>query len=181
MGKTIGVLALQGAFQAHRAHIEALGCAYMEVRSERDLGEVDALILPGGESTTMLKLLDRFEMTEALAKTPLPLWGICAGAILLAKKVTSPEQFSFARIDIEIERNSYGRQNESFRAEANDYPVVYIRAPRIGSAGARVEILSEEGGSPTWVREGRVMATTFHPELTPQTPSPMHAKFLSMI
>lgn len=182
MVKTVGVLALQGAFQAHQKHIEALGHIYKPIRKSSDFENIDALIIPGGESSTMLKLLkvlgmeDAFEV--ALKKTPV--WGICAGAILLSRKVLGMEQKSFAVVDVDVERNAYGRQTESFNEVIGDYEVAFIRAPIIQSADpAKVEVLAKVKNQPVWVSQGRNMLTTFHPEINPKLPSPMHQHFLS--
>ncbi|MBP6218477.1 MAG: pyridoxal 5'-phosphate synthase glutaminase subunit PdxT [Oligoflexales bacterium] len=181
--KTIGVLALQGCVSPHQMHIEALGCQFLEVRSKEDFQEVDGLILPGGESTTMLKLLHVLQLEETLLGTcnRVPVWGICAGAILIAKKVLGPEQKSFALIDASVERNAFGRQLESFHDTVAGYAVSFIRAPKVLSVGDGVKVLAEKEGSPTWIQSGFRMLTTFHPELNSQAPSPMHRFFLEMI
>jgi pyridoxal 5'-phosphate synthase pdxT subunit len=177
----IGVLALQGAVQPHKAHIEAAGGEFRAVKTAEQFDEVNAFILPGGESTTMLKLIDAFDLWDSLEKNfkSKPVWGICAGSILLAKKVTDPEQKSFGTLPITVQRNAYGRQLESHHAEINGYPVSLIRAPIITNAG-RAEVLAEHEGKPVWVRSGKNMATTFHPELTLQYPSPMHEMFVKL-
>lgn len=176
----IGVLALQGAFALHRAHIEALGtAAYTEVLHPRHLARVDGLILPGGESSVMLSLLAETELLRPLTEflKHRPAWGICAGAILLARSVCNPAQFSFKALDIAIERNSYGRQRESRVAMIEGYEVCYIRAPKIVSQGPGVRVLAQREGFATWVAQGHHMATTFHPELNEQCPSPWHVRF----
>jgi 5'-phosphate synthase pdxT subunit len=177
-------LALQGAFQLHRRHIEALGADSIEVIDVKALNAIDGLILPGGESGTMLKLLDHLDashgggMKERLRAflNERPSWGICAGAILLARTVRNPEQESFAKIDIEIVRNAYGRQIESAKELVNEYEVSYIRAPQIVNVGPAVEVFSLRVGHPTWVEDGRCMATTFHPETNDHLPSPWHRR-----
>lgn len=181
--KTVGIFALQGAVEVHIPHLEALGLKVMEVRKAEDFARADGFILPGGESTTMLKLIDVFGlepvMRQAFAKKPV--WGICAGSILLAKKVTHPEQRSFGLIDIDIKRNGYGSQVDSHESEVAGYPISYIRAPVIQRVGPKVEVVAMHRGDPAWVRQGNIMVTTFHPELTKLFPSPMHAAFAKML
>jgi len=174
----IGVLALQGAITLHRPHIEALGAEYIEVTQSEHLDRVDGLILPGGESGTMLKLMKITGIENALSifLKERPAWGICAGAILMAKSVKNPEQRSFSAIDIEIERNAYGRQLDSSEDTIDGYNVAYIRAPRIVSTGPTVETFSRRDGFPTWVEQGQSMVTTFHPEINLKTPSPWHQR-----
>lgn len=179
----IGVLALQGAFALHRPHIEAAGAEYVEVIKPADLEDIDGLILPGGESGTMLKLMDVVDLKKPLADfvAHKPSWGICAGAILIAKKVSQPSQFSFSAIDIEIERNFYGRQLQSCIDEVDQYSVAWIRAPKILKCGDDVHILSFHKGSPVAVRSKFTLATTFHPELATNCPSPWHRIFVDSI
>jgi 5'-phosphate synthase pdxT subunit len=143
------------------------------VRTLADLGQCDGLIIPGGESTTMLKLLDQEGLTEPLRRfsESQPVYGSCAGAILLAREVTHPAQPSLGLIDIDIERNAYGRQIDSRIAripmrEGEDLEAVFIRAPIIRRIGAGSTVLAEYNGDPVWVDQGRTMVTTFHPELT---------------
>ncbi len=176
MSVLIGILALQGAVEPHRPHLAALDCGLREVRQPGDLEGCDALILPGGESSTMLRLLGLFELREPLSAfiDRQPVWGVCAGCILLAREVRHPAQWSFGKLDITVERNAYGSQVESHEADVDGYPVAFIRAPVIRRTGPAVETLATHRGAPSWVREGRVMATTFHPELSPLPPSPMH-------
>ena len=162
----IGVLALQGDFAAHVAAMPGA----VEVRTAREIEPLDVLVLPGGESTTLLNLLEGSGIEEA-ARTLLArggtILGTCAGAILLSKRVTHPEQPSWGLIDIDVERNAYGRQVDSFEATLEpDYRGIFIRAPRIRRAGPAVEILARWNGEPVLVREGRVFAATFHPELS---------------
>lgn len=178
----IGVLALQGAVQPHKPHIEAAGAEFRAVKTPEDFAAVDGFILPGGESTTMLKLIDAFDLWDVLKKNfeTKPVWGICAGSILLAEKVTDPAQKSFGILPITVQRNAYGRQLDSHHADINGYPVSLIRAPVITKVGKDVEILAEHEKTPVWVKSGKAMATTFHPELTLTYPSPMHALFIKM-
>lgn len=179
----IGVLALQGCVDPHRAHIEAAGGFFRPVKTAKDIQGVDALILPGGESTTMLKLIKIFDLWDVL-KTHFetkPTWGICAGAILLAKTVQNPQQDSFAALDITVLRNGYGRQLDSTIEEIDGYPVSYIRAPVIEDVGSDITVHHRRDGQPDWVQSGPVMATTFHPEMNRDTPSPMHCQFVEMV
>lgn len=168
-GPRAGVLALQGDFAAHA---RALGGA-IEARTARDVDDVDLLVLPGGESTTLLRLLEGSGIEAAVRRLLARggfVFGTCAGAILLAKEVTNPTQPSWGLIDIGVERNAFGRQIDSFEAVLEpDYPAVFIRAPRIRRVGGGVEVLARWRGEPVLVREGRVLAATFHPELTSDT------------
>ncbi|MCK5373776.1 MAG: pyridoxal 5'-phosphate synthase glutaminase subunit PdxT [Alphaproteobacteria bacterium] len=179
----IGVLALQGAVQPHKAHIEAAGAEFRAVKTLAQCEEVDGFILPGGESTTQLKLINRFEMWDGLAEqfAKKPVWGICAGSILLAEKVTNPEQKSFGILPVTIQRNGYGRQIDSHYAVIEGYNVSFIRAPIITGVYGDAEIIAEHDGTPVWVKKGSKMATTFHPELTMDTPSPMHQRFVDLV
>jgi 5'-phosphate synthase pdxT subunit len=179
----VGVLALQGAFQIHKPHVEALGATYHEVINVRDLEVIDALILPGGESSVMLKLLTLLEL-----KTPLqnflktkPAWGICAGGILMARAVHNPSQESLNVMDMEVERNSYGRQLSSMTQVIHNHKVSYIRAPKILQVGPHVQVLSEREGSPTWVECQNLMVTTFHPEIHSTYPSFWHQRLVERI
>lgn len=178
----VGVLALQGCVERHRPHIEAAGGRYLAVRRASDFDAADAFILPGGESTTMLKLIERFGLRDVVRRAfaNKPVWGICAGAILLAERVTDPEQESLALIPMTVRRNAYGRQLESMQTEIDGYTVCFIRSPVIESTSDDVEILSRRDEKPVWVGYRRAMACTFHPELTLQFPSPMHLRFLTM-
>lgn len=178
--KKIGVLALQGDFAAHEAHLGKLGAEAIQIRNADQLKSIDGLIIPGGESTTMLKLLHYDNLMEPLAHflREKPVFGTCAGAILLAQDVANPEQESFAAMDIGVARNAYGRQNESriaeiepeqeflSRAGGGKLETVFIRAPIIRRAGSAVKILARYNGDPILVEQGRHMAATFHPELT---------------
>ena len=184
---TIGVLALQGAYDAHVKTLTALGATPRLVRVPQELDGLDGLIMPGGESTTLLKVLDRngfFEVLQAFVKST-PTFGTCAGAILLAKDVTHPTQKSLSALDITVERNAYGRQNDSVILTApTSLPgapleMVFIRAPRITRTGPAVETLATRDGVPVLVREGHLLAATFHPELSAD--SRVHQLFLEMI
>ncbi len=172
---TVGVLGVQGDFAAHRRALERLGAATVAVRKPAQLAALDALVLPGGESTAMLHGLARDGLEDpvrAFLDSGRPVLGTCAGAILLARRVVAPPQRSLGALDIDVERNGYGTQIDSFAAPLDAVPRlrglrgVFIRAPRIRRAGARVEVLARHAGEPVLVREGAVWAATFHPELT---------------
>ncbi len=173
--RRVGVLALQGDFAAHARALRAVGAEPVEVRLPADLAGCAALVLPGGESTTLLLLLAASGLDRAIPafhRAGGALLGTCAGAILLAKEVTHPAQPSLGLLDATLERNHYGRQVDSFEAEAPfpgggpPLPLVFIRAPAITRVGRGVEVLVEHGGLPVLVRQGRLLAGTFHPELT---------------
>ena len=173
----IGVLALQGDFARHRTALERLGVEAVEVRKPEELPDVDGLIIPGGESTTLLKLMDAWNFVPALEKfhaAGKPIFGTCAGLILLARDVSNPRQFSLGFIDVGVERNAYGRQRESFEAATTaelggrSVPIdmVFIRAPRIRRVGAGVRALAVHRGDPVLAQQGTVLVAAFHPELT---------------
>ncbi|MEX2225158.1 MAG: pyridoxal 5'-phosphate synthase glutaminase subunit PdxT [Dehalococcoidia bacterium] len=173
----VGVLALQGDFAEHIAMLEKLGLEAVEVRLPSQLASLDALIIPGGESTTITRLLDIYEMREPikrLGRQGLPIWGTCAGAIVLAKHATDLDRPNLELMDIDVRRNAFGRQVDSFEAELavaglGDRPfhAVFIRAPSIDRAGPAVEPLATlDDGIIVAAREGRLLATVFHPELT---------------
>ena len=183
--KTVGILALQGDFAAHRQAIERAGGSAIAVRAAADLARCAGLIIPGGESTTMLKLLDQEQLTapiEAFARHK-PVYGSCAGAILLARRVTHPAQPSLALLDIDVERTAYGRQIDSrivqLTTTLGEMEAVFIRAPIILEAAPDVAILASYAGHPVWVEQGRHMVTTFHPELTADPR--VHARFLGRL
>ena len=183
--KTIGILALQGDFDAHRKAVERAGGRAVEVRTAKELDACDGLIVPGGESTTMLKLLDIENLTGPLRQfaAQKPVFGTCAGAILLAHSVTKPAQPSLDLIDIDVERNAYGRQVDSkvarLQVGTNEMEAVFIRAPKILRVGAGGKVLATYHGDPVWVAQGRHMVTTFHPELT--SDSRVHQRFLEKV
>lgn len=171
---TVGILALQGGFAAHARMLARVGASSVLVRKPADLPGVDALVLPGGESTAMLTGLARDELEEpvsAFVRSGRPVLGTCAGAILLAHAVTGPAQRSFDVLDVDVERNAYGTQLDSFEAVVDggsafpDLRAVFIRAPRIVRVGPGVETLARVAGDPVLVRSGSVWAATFHPEL----------------
>jgi 5'-phosphate synthase pdxT subunit len=184
---TIGVLALQGDFDAHRRRLEELGAKVVLVKKPEQLDEIDGLIIPGGESGTFLKLLGEagFAKLKAFVHVK-PTFGTCAGAILLATEVENPKQAGLGAIDIVIRRNAYGRQVDSSIREGKFLPaapgderieMVFIRAPKIERVGANVEVIATEGPDPVAVRQGKTMAATFHPELSEDTR--IHQFFLS--
>jgi 5'-phosphate synthase pdxT subunit len=184
---TIGVLALQGAYDAHAKTLSALGATPRLIRVPAELEGLDGLIMPGGESTTMLKFLERngfFEVLQSYVKTT-PTFGTCAGAILLANHVENPPQRSLAALDITVERNAYGRQIDSTILTAETalpggpLEMVFIRAPRIRLTGPGVETLATRDGFPTLVRSGSIMAATFHPELSDD--ARVHQLFLGLV
>lgn len=184
--KTAGILALQGDFEAHRKAIDRAGGHAIEVRTAADLEQCDGLIIPGGESTTMLKLLDQEGLTEPLQRFAgkKPVYGSCAGAILLAREVTNPAQESLGLMDIAVERNAYGRQVDSRIAlipmpDGADLEAVFIRAPIIRKCGPDSVVIAQYNGHPVWVEQGRNMVTTFHPELTGDLR--VHRRFLDKL
>ncbi len=174
----IGVLALQGAFREHVEHIERLGHQPVEVRSVKALSEIDGLIIPGGESTTMGKLLNDFEMLVPLKErisSGLPVWGTCAGLILLAKNIENDSTVHLTAMDVTAVRNAYGRQLGSFKTSTSignvisDFPAVFIRAPYISKCDNSVEVLSLVDDKIVCARQDNMLVTAFHPELTDDT------------
>jgi len=184
---TIGVLAIQGDYEAHKARLEQLGVDVTLVRKPDQLDAIDAIVIPGGESTTFLNFLEEHGFLEKLRAfvTSKPAFGTCAGAILLATEVENPPQVSLGALDIRIRRNGYGRQIDSSIREAKttlgdpQLEMVFIRAPRIVETGKDVEVLATESGDPVLVRQGKIMAATFHPELSPDTR--VHQEFLKLV
>ena len=185
----IGVLALQGDFDAHRKRLEELGAEVVLVKKPEQLDEIDGLVIPGGESGTFLKLLGDagFEKLRQFVRAK-PTFGTCAGAILLAREVENPKQAGLGAIDIGIRRNAYGRQVDSSirdgrfvdeKLGSSAIEMVFIRAPKIERVGSSVEVLATEGGDPVVVRQGKVMAATFHPELSEDTR--VHRAFLDIV
>ena len=194
----IGVLALQGDFDAHRRRLEELGADVVLIKKTEQLDDLDGLIIPGGESSTFLKLLGEkgFEKLNQFVRAK-PTFGTCAGAILLASEVENPRQTGLGALDIRIRRNAYGRQIDSSIREGkflvrkngarsdevdrSDAPLemVFIRAPKIERVGPDVEVIATEGMDPVAVRQGRVMAATFHPELSDDTR--VHRAFLEIV
>jgi 5'-phosphate synthase pdxT subunit len=184
---TIGVLAIQGDYEAHKARLEQLGAAVTLVRKPEQLDAIDAIIIPGGESTTFLNFLEEQGFLAKLKQfvAAKPALGTCAGAILLAKEVENPPQPSLGVMDIRVRRNAYGRQIDSAIREgattlgAKPMEMVFIRAPKIVATGRNVEVLATDGGDPVLVRQGKIMACTFHPELSPDTR--VHQEFLKLV
>jgi len=189
----VGVLALQGDFAAHAAALERARAVPVLVREREQFGEIDGLVIPGGESTTMLKLLHYDGLMDALVEfgRRKPIFGTCAGAILLAHEVSSPEQESLDLMDIGVERNAYGRQIDSRVAEIDPEPdfqqrtapgkleALFIRAPIIRRVGRDGRVLARYQGDPVLVEQGRHLVATFHPELTPD--SRVHSLFLEKL
>ena len=183
----VGVLALQGAFREHVAAVASLGATAREVRQLKDIEGIDALIIPGGESTTIGKLLIEWNMLEPLRQRILdgmPVYGSCAGLILLCRDIENSDQPRLGVLDATVRRNAFGRQVDSFETNlsipeigADPLPAVFIRAPVITGVGAGVKVLAEVNGQAVAVRQNNILATSFHPELTPDTR--MHSYFLS--
>ena len=180
----IGVLALQGDFDAHRRRLEELGAEVVLIKKPEQLDEIDGLVIPGGESGTFLKLLgeDGFAKLKDFVRVK-PTFGTCAGCILLATDVENPKQAGLGALDITVRRNAYGRQIDSSIREGRflNAPIemVFIRAPKIERVGAGVEVIATEGSDPVAVRQGRVMAATFHPELSDD--DHVHREFLKLV
>lgn len=174
---TIGILALQGSYAAHGKMLDRLSMPWTCIRHPSELSEVKALILPGGESSTMLKLLeeaDLFGPIQSAGQKGMPLFGTCAGAVLLAKEVHSPEQNSLGMMDINVKRNAYGRQLASCVVEGesqikNPMEMVFIRAPEIELLSNEVEIIALYKNNPVCVKQGNCLAASFHPELSDAT------------
>ena len=191
---TIGVLALQGDFLEHVSALRRIGAEAREVRSAEQLRVLDGLIIPGGETTTLGRLMEDFHLLEPLrvfARSGIPTWGTCAGMIALARHATGLPFPTLEAIDIEVDRNAYGRQVDSFEADldvpalgAEPFHAVFIRPPVVTSAGEDVEVLAtvqtdDEPPTPVAVRQGALLATSFHPELTPDTR--FHEYFLDIV
>ncbi len=193
MAKNIGLLALQGAFREHCNAMRALGCDVSELRQKKHLAGIDAMIIPGGESTAIGKLLvdlDMLDTVREMIREGLPVYGSCAGLILLCKTIIGSEQPRLGLLDAAVRRNAFGRQVDSFECNLPvpvlgdaPFPAVFIRAPLIESAGPEVDVLAEVemGGQnkPVAVRQGNILATSFHPELTDDMR--FHRYFLDMI
>ncbi len=189
---TVGVLALQGDFDAHRRRLEELGADVVLIKKAEQLDHIDGLVIPGGESGTFLKLLGEagFEKLKQFVRLK-PTFGTCAGAILLAREVENPAQAGLGALDIRIRRNAYGRQIDSSirqgkfirnlegKLDESPLEMVFIRAPRISHVGEGVEVLAVEGADPVAVRQGTAMAATFHPELSDDTR--IHQAFLDLV
>jgi 5'-phosphate synthase pdxT subunit len=171
----VGVLALQGAVREHIKSLEACGVEAVVVKRKEELEDLDGLILPGGESTAIRRLIDKYNFMDALkefARTGKPMFGTCAGLILLARELVGYDESHIGVMDIKVERNSFGRQVDSFEADltingvADRFPAVFIRAPHIVEAGENVEILSKHNDRIVAAREGQFLGCSFHPELT---------------
>jgi pyridoxal 5'-phosphate synthase pdxT subunit len=181
---TVGVLAIQGDFDAHKKRLKELGADVVLVRKPEQLDEIDGLVIPGGESGAFLKILGEqgFAKLRDFVRMK-PTFGTCAGAIMLAKEVTNPDQPGLGALDIRIRRNAYGRQIDSSirtgRLGESPMEMVFIRAPKIEQLGPEVEVLATEGNDPVVVRQGRAMAATFHPELSDD--SRVHQAFLELV
>ena len=186
--RCVGVLALQGAFREHVAAVSSLGVAAREVRQLKDMDGIDAMIIPGGESTTMGKLLNEWHMLEPLRERimqGMPVYGSCAGLILLCRTIENSDQPRLGVLDATVRRNAFGRQVDSFETELSmpevgpdPVPAVFIRAPVLISVGPEVRVLAEVKGQAVAVRQNNILATSFHPELTPDTR--LHSYFLNM-
>jgi 5'-phosphate synthase pdxT subunit len=185
----VGVLALQGDVDEHCAALEKSGARTLRVKTVEELARVDGLVVPGGESTTVIRLLDRFEMTDPLVehvRGGLPFWGTCMGLIVAAHDVADLEQETLDLIDVTVRRNAYGRQLASEEVALDvpvlgpePFPAIFIRAPWIERCGSGVELLASHRGHGVFVRQGNVMGTSFHPELT--TDARVHAYFLDLV
>ncbi|HUM06063.1 MAG TPA: pyridoxal 5'-phosphate synthase glutaminase subunit PdxT [Terriglobales bacterium] len=181
---TIGVLALQGDFDAHRRRLEELGAEVVLVRKPEQLDEIDGLVIPGGESSTFLKLLgeEGFAKLKDFVRAT-PTFGTCAGAILLASQIENPTQPGLGALDVTVRRNAYGRQVDSSIREGkflNDsIEMVFIRAPKFERIGEGVEVVATEGHDPVMVRKGKILAATFHPELSDDPR--IHQYFLDVV
>jgi 5'-phosphate synthase pdxT subunit len=175
---TIGVLALQGNFREHAAMLRRLGADVVEVRLPEQLEGLDGLVIPGGESTTMMRLMRLYGLDDAIRRFPGAMFGTCAGMIVL-------DRAHLGLTDVDVDRNAYGRQVASFEAdlelESDGVPLrgVFIRAPRVREAGEAVEVLAEHDGEPVLLREGRFLVASFHPELTDDTR--VHERFLELV
>jgi len=180
----IGVLAIQGDFEAHKKRLEELGAEVVLVRKPEQLDEIDGLVIPGGESGAFLKILGEHGLAKlkefVRAK---PTFGTCAGAIMLAREVTNPEQPGLGALDIRVRRNAYGRQIDSSIRTGNfdgsPLEMVFIRAPKIDQLGPKVEVIATDGDDPVVVRQGKAMAATFHPELSDDPR--VHRRFLELV
>ena len=174
----IGVLALQGAFREHARALRMAGAEVVEVRLPEELGELDGLVIPGGESSTILRLASLYGLDEAILAFDAPIFGTCAGMILV-------DRAHLGLADLEVDRNAYGRQVASFEADlelaGDPEPLrgVFIRAPRVGEWGPEVEVLAAHDGEPVLLRDGRILVASFHPELTDDTR--VHERFLEMV
>jgi 5'-phosphate synthase pdxT subunit len=180
----IGVLAIQGDFDAHKKRLEELGAEVVLVRKPEQLDQIDGLVIPGGESGAFLKILGEQGVAKLKEFVRVkPTFGTCAGAIMLAKEVTNPDQFGLGALDIRVRRNAYGRQIDSSirtgKLGESPLEMVFIRAPKIERMGPGVEVVATEGNDAVAVRQGKAMAATFHPELSEDTR--IHQAFLDLV
>ncbi|MDQ3877989.1 MAG: pyridoxal 5'-phosphate synthase glutaminase subunit PdxT [Actinomycetota bacterium] len=186
----VGILALQGDVPEHARALDAAGATAIEVKTADTLADVDGLIIPGGESTTIGKLLDRFELLEPLRErvaNGMPTWGTCAGLILMARDIVGDQDapLRLGCLDVAVRRNAYGRQVDSFETDLDvagfesPFPAVFIRAPVVESAGSGVEVLAVHDGTPVLVRQGSLLGSSFHPEMTGDTR--VHELFVGMV
>ncbi|MFC4077216.1 pyridoxal 5'-phosphate synthase glutaminase subunit PdxT [Salinithrix halophila] len=184
----VGVLALQGAVREHIRMLEATGVEAVSVKRREQLNDLDGLVIPGGESTTISKMMGKYDLMEPIremGQRGVPLFGTCAGLILLAERIEGVENAHLGLLDITVRRNAFGRQRESFEAPlmidgvAEDFEAVFIRAPQITEAGARAEILCTVDDRIVVVRQGHLLGASFHPELTDD--SRLHAHFVEMV
>lgn len=185
---TVGVLALQGNVAEHLRALTRAGARAVEVRTPQELANVDALVVPGGESTTVIRLLERFGLAEPIAarvRAGMPFWGTCMGMIVAAREVAGLEQKTLGLLDVTVRRNAFGRQIASEEVDLaipalgeRPFPAIFIRAPWIERTGPGVEVLAQHGGHGVMVRQGNVLGTSFHPELTGD--DRVHAFFLAM-
>lgn len=189
MATSVGVLALQGDVVEHMAALRRAGASPREVKTPADLDAVDALVVPGGESTTVMKLLERAGLAAPIVqrvRAGMPLWGTCMGMIVAAREIAGLDQPSLGLIDITVRRNAFGRQNDSAEVDlhiealgSKPFRAIFIRAPWIERCGPAVELLAERNGHGVMVRQGSVLATSFHPELTEDVR--VHRYFLDMV
>ncbi|MBO8160030.1 MAG: pyridoxal 5'-phosphate synthase glutaminase subunit PdxT [Thermosipho sp. (in: Bacteria)] len=184
----IGVSGIQGDFREHKLMLEKMGIETVVVRKPEELDFVDGLIIPGGESTTMIRIMKMIGFYDALKKkieAGFPVFGTCAGMIVLSKEVTNFNQDSLKAIDIKVERNAYGRQVDSFETDIQikdfkkPFRAIFIRAPKVVEYGEDVEVLSEYNGSPILLRQGKILVASFHPELTDD--AEIHELFINMV
>jgi 5'-phosphate synthase pdxT subunit len=186
----VGVLAIQGDFAEHRKSLERLGVETAEIRLPRQLDDIDGLIIPGGESTTIAQLIDIYGFRDVLrerASGDMPIWGTCAGMIVMAERLLDPRPEPLGLMDIEVSRNAFGRQLDSFETDLMVESVdgapfrgVFIRAPVVTDVGSGVDVLARlDDGKPVAVRQDRLLATAFHPELTPD--SRVHELFVRIV
>ncbi|MGA8941923.1 MAG: pyridoxal 5'-phosphate synthase glutaminase subunit PdxT [Thermoactinomyces sp.] len=184
----IGVLALQGAVREHVRHLEAAGATAVPVKRAEDFADLDGLVIPGGESTTISKLMREYQLTEpilAMHRAGKPVFGTCAGLILIARQIEGQESNHLGLMDISVRRNAFGRQRESFEVElpvknvADDFQAVFIRAPYIEKVGEGVEVLAETDGKIVAVQQGNLLGVAFHPELTDDIR--FHAYFVDLV